>query len=92
MTKSFLSRPTDQAYARDRALDARTTGLGTRMSSSNRADLAHSACDRKHSVCDRQVCPVANHARCCAMFEILFMDTVHRHCSCTLLKKKPPEI
>ena len=38
MTECFLSRPTDQAYACDRALGACTTGLGSRMSERTSGD------------------------------------------------------
>ena len=32
----------------------------------------------------RQTCPVANSVLCCTLFELLFIDIVHRHCSGTL--------
>ena len=59
----------------DRALGVQRHALGT--------------CKTKHSVCDRvvlsrqmilcrnQLLTVANSALCCALFEQLFMDTVH---------------
>ena len=75
----------------------RTTGLGMHISARTSGDAARTIEPPACTVCEtarmtvkietslsQQTCPVANSALCCAMFELLFMDTIQ--------KKKTPKI
>ena len=89
MIESFPSQPTNQACVRDRALGTSMTCLDTRTSARSSGGVARTTeptARTAHATSHiarsrRQTCSVANIALCCALFEILFMDTIHEHYS-----------
>ena len=99
MTEDFMSRPTDQACARDRALGVRMQDRSRKAHkrehqwqccSHDRADRTHSARDRAHSARDHVhsareiVCTTdLSSSQQCTV-----LCTIHGHCSLTLFKKK----